>query len=697
MAPVLNSIFIPDSSPEPSRPRPHSRTFSTATLESQSSHPTEPLLHRDASGSELHQPRYNRHRSNPDGRNSNWDMLDLSSDGDLTATEKQRYRGRNFQRRRLGIWKGVRIALEVVLGSWAIYNTVRYFIAYTIYSSMVSQIFALALGCTSAVASAFFICDGAVTTLQTRLIASQVPIHSLFLLRTVFLSLSSFFLFGTAIVNLVVTILWRRSQSELDPELRCNIDIDVIWSIPSSKATCPAGSSNWTAWIALAIFRVAFTLILVLALFVSHFQTTMTRRPTHRSHRKRRRWRRNKEQLRNGESSTDTTTAASASAATSTSQPTTSQSVAKPHPPSRSTSNPRQSNHNNCAAGSTSTVDCGNCPRGSDEDLCLDPDFLASLDSDGLQRLTDAIYLSPGASGGLTVSSLPDPLTIRDDRELTNFVNRFRMLVSQITRETEDALDYARSDTFVRPVDEDESEEESDEESQTARYGLGFGYSPGAVYHAHHVGGGGFDYPPFPPPTIGYDEFGRPYPPEDHVRILNSYVRRMPTIESLGSREFIGTPRSNSVYSGSFGAFGQSMQTLSRPPTVAMNNSEFGGGSEPSSRRGSLNLNMNALATTTTSAGPGGMTGGTGSGSQTPRTPGLEDGLLGRQLQDSPVEMELGIGRSGLSLPGRLAHSHSTFSFYTAQSGSGNGSGSSPTSEGFMSFSSDDSRPPLNH
>ena len=47
---------------------------------------------------------------------------------------------------------------------------------------------------------------------------------------------------------------------ELATDSRCNLDIDTIWSVSSSKPQCP--DFNWTAWLSLAIFRVAFTLIL---------------------------------------------------------------------------------------------------------------------------------------------------------------------------------------------------------------------------------------------------------------------------------------------------------------------------------------------------------------------------------------------------------------------------------------------------
>ncbi|KAG7087755.1 hypothetical protein E1B28_013696 [Marasmius oreades] len=679
MAAILNGLLIPDSVSEASSPRPHSRTFSTVTSDTVGSHLTEPLLQHHHSGSDTYHDIPSRQPSHFDGTSYQPDMLDLSSDGSPNTPEKRGHRAQHHVRRRLRAWKGVGITLEVVLGLWAIYTTVRYFIAYIVYSSTVGQNLALGLACTSTIAFAFLICDAVVTVFRTRLIASRSSLRSLLLLRTVFLCLSFFFLLCVAIVNLVVTIVLRCSHtSELSADLRCNLDIDVIWSISSSKTSCPPESSNWTGWIALAIFRVAATLVLVLSMLITTSQYNITRR---RLNRKRRRWRSATGNGKNRESSM-------VDRATSTPQPSTSQlGAAMRQPPSPlSRTDSRQTNNgnnNDCRPHQTvesTSGDLANCRRESDEDLCLDPAVATRFDTAALQqRLTDAIYLSPGAGGGLTMSSLPDPLSIRDDRELSNFVDRFRLLVSQITRETEDAMEFARPDTVVTatPVDEDESDESDDESENSFLFGLGFGLTG---YHVGGGRGGGRGGA-----TLGYDEFGRPYPPEEHVRILNSYVRRMPTIESLGSRDF-GSGTTGSVYSG---RTSQSMQTLSRPPTVMINQSEFGG-SNPSSRAASLTLSM---------TGPGGSappsraaslvlstTGASGGTPQTPRTPVLEDG----RQRESPVD-ESGVGR--LPSPGGITHSRSTFSFHTAYSGGG-GSVSSPSSEQYVSFSSEDSRPP---
>lgn len=94
------------------------------------------------------------------------------------------------------------------------------------------------------------------------------------------------------------------------------------------------------------------------------------------------------------------------------------------------------------------------------------------------------------------------------------------------------------------------------------------------------------------PPTLGYNEFGLPYPPDQPVRILNGYVRRMPTIESMGSGELAGS---------SIGRGNGSLYTSSRPPTrntllsFASTDYEYTH-SRPPSRSNSLSARAELLA-----------------------------------------------------------------------------------------------------
>ncbi|KAJ6528424.1 hypothetical protein B0H19DRAFT_1083370 [Mycena capillaripes] len=144
-----------------------------------------------------------------------------------------------------------------------------------------------------------------------------------------------------------------------------------------------------------------------------------------------------------------------------------------------------------------------------------------------------------------SASSLPS----KSERELYSFVERLQFLVSQINREAEDGAN----------IGEDGSS--SSVAAQSA-------YLADLAFRA----------------VEGYDKCGRSYPPDGHVRILNSYIRRMRMIESIGSREMTaGTSvAASSLYQE------QRELEYSRPPTGAIPDRD--GHSELPSRTGSLSL-----------------------------------------------------------------------------------------------------------
>ncbi len=126
-----------------------------------------------------------------------------------------------------------------------------------------------------------------------------------------------------------------------------------------------------------------------------------------------------------------------------------------------------------------------------------------------------------------------------NDEELHSFVDRFRTLVSQLSQEADEAVNYARRDSA-----EYSSSAPSTSHTLTSWVGAAPLSSPPASYTSHSATSSMSSDPyqhfidPLSHPHPGYDEFGRPYPPDEHVSFLGGYVRRMPTIESLGSREF---------------------------------------------------------------------------------------------------------------------------------------------------------------
>ncbi|TRM63174.1 hypothetical protein BD626DRAFT_34161 [Schizophyllum amplum] len=209
------------------------------------------------------------------------------------------------------------------------------------------------------------------------------------------------------------------------------------------------------------------------------------------------------------------------------------------------------------------------------------------------------------------------------DQELRSFAERFRTLMAEINEETEDAIVYARPDSalgYASNITPD-GRSSSDSEFLHGRNGEFDPYVFDASYQPHPLSSG--------TPFIGRDEFGRPYPPDGVVRVLNGYVRRMPTIESLGSREF----------------------AWSRPATRTTMFSMQTGGSEGGRSRAN---SLNALAMSPSS-----------------ETGGLEadDGRQSRGAESSASRadsMGRASGRTGGTHP--TTSSRSTNSFYSAGS-----------------------------
>ncbi|KAK0440060.1 hypothetical protein EV421DRAFT_1712847 [Armillaria borealis] len=493
-----NAIF----SPEPVElPPSHSRTISTATLRtiaSDHSHPTEPLLDPSYSGS-AYLDLLERQPAHPRGPSPGWDM-GLSLDDIPTLGERRGY-WEKAVRRRLKVLKLTCVGLRN--GVWAIYNTVRYFLAFAVYQSITGQDVSLALGTSTAVSATFLLCRVIVSFFQTQLIRAHVHLHSILLTRTIFRFLASIFLLGPAIVAFALTFVWRSvpEEPELNLSQRCGLDLDVVWVVSSSSTMCQGRAHNWASWLGLSILRIFITL----AIIASHSHTRRRKRRRHR--------------LANPESVDQSMSSSPLMAASFHTAPTTQSS--NPHLCSTSTitSSPRmQKSLRSSRNNSIRSVPVSDSPP-SEEDSSSTETHNAH------HTLIPSGEKSRASSSSATpqTPTSPLPAVLDNDRDLYNFVDQFRSLVSQISRETDEGLEYARPDG-------------SSSSSRSESVASSYSYSA----------------------AIGYDEFGRPYPPDDHVRVLGGYVRRMPTIESIGSRE-MGT--TSSLYTV------ERMASLSRPPT----------------------------------------------------------------------------------------------------------------------------------
>ena len=117
-----------------------------------------------------------------------------------------------------------------------------------------------------------------------------------------------------------------------------------------------------------------------------------------------------------------------------------------------------------------------------------------------------------------------DPLSTASGGGLQSYVDGFWSLVSQIKRETEQGMIFARPDTSPPPP--------SSSSASTPPGGARL-YSP---YSSHPNSPTDAPFNPYE----GYNHYfavQQYQPEEDRVRMLGRYVRRMPTIDSLGSHE----------------------------------------------------------------------------------------------------------------------------------------------------------------
>ena len=146
------------------------------------------------------------------------------------------------------------------IATWAIYNTVRYFIAFSNFGNSTYQVICLALGI-SAGLSFLLIFSSFLLAIRNGLIHGFTPTYLTYV-RTTMDYLSSFCLIGPAVVNFALLFIWKDSE---DPYLnvanRCHFDIDVVWTV--SKTLCTNKSPHWAVWLTVSALRLALTLIFI--------------------------------------------------------------------------------------------------------------------------------------------------------------------------------------------------------------------------------------------------------------------------------------------------------------------------------------------------------------------------------------------------------------------------------------------------
>ncbi|KAF7759710.1 hypothetical protein Agabi119p4_11405 [Agaricus bisporus var. burnettii] len=511
-----NAIFTPDPS-EISRSSsifPHSRNVSTATATtlhanaSEQSHTREPLLHSTTSESWAYADPFSRQATlfNEPGR-LEWGTHPPFLGDPPTLRETKIFWEKKIRKRMRRLRYLMRL-LEVIFGGWAIYNTTRYFLAFTKYDSVEGQHVSLALGISTSVSFALLAAAVCLKFFKLHLLMHAVPLRLVTIMIVSFLGLSSTMLITPAIVNMAMLFVWRsRSDHELSTETRCQVDIDVVWSSSRQSCTEPYG---WSAWMALSATRLGLTAILIVFYYAFLVAYERTRRST--------KWV-NPAYLQVGRRSGSIHLMPSPEIA----QVSSNHDLAIPilH---------QEASHSTMISTSPSRKTSLHISRSSVSVITT---------SESHTKYAPSVELDSGT-----------------EYETMGISDRFRSIVSQINHETNHAVALARSD---HSSDSSSSSHPSNDQAYAF-------------------------YPPPIPPSIGYNEFGQPYPPEEAIPILNGYIRRMPTIESMGSREIASTNRGSSVNSGSI------LDRFASPSNSRSQTriSFYLSGSEPPSRPNSL-------------------------------------------------------------------------------------------------------------
>jgi len=162
-------------------------------------------------------------------------------------------------------------------------------------------------------------------------------------------------------------------------------------------------------------------------------------------------------------------------------------------------------------------------------------------------RLRTVKSRSSGNSEGAPSYSNPDFFPIPNPiQNESTFMERFRRLVSIITQETDDAVAYARASV----VTTSSNSQDSAESPTLNGCGQGLSEEPHSPEYNHILT---YDdqeddfYGPLLAEDSGYPQ---PYPADEEIRMMNGYIKRMPTIESMGSRELVGSMGTNHERNG---------------------------------------------------------------------------------------------------------------------------------------------------
>ncbi|PFH45121.1 hypothetical protein AMATHDRAFT_51793 [Amanita thiersii Skay4041] len=510
----------------------HGRSFSTTSnttvheATSDLSHQSEPLLHPSTDGSEAYA--YNVELRNHPGNgqdvheppgNLGHDRIPRGERGGLWET---------IVRKRIKLLGTLKRCLEATIGVWALFNAIRYYVAYPKYISSPGQAATLALALSSSLSLLCLICATLISVFKLSLIEAITPRASV-VLRKALRSISSALILVPAVLNVAFLSAWRSSQNqELSYRFRCYIDIDVLWSISTDANHTDCIGPPWGIWLTLALVRLSITTVVLVSYHIFSYAYGRTRRMcyTRRCH------------------------------SLGLYSPYTGTNSAETSPVTPSTLSPKElrfdrqlgvfgSQHR----PSRSTLASSNVSSHSHSPSVLPYPHPGVTPRNRSGHSNNSCASSSEDDNSPTLARLPPGLDNNNNGETWSDVisEHFRTLITQINQEMDEVVELSRrspsppstsSSSTASPVRHKNHTETSESRVHTPIPSSlsSSAYRPGPIPQLSPDSPYCYNLPPVPP-TIGYNEFGQPYPPEEPLPILNGFIRRMPTIESMGSRE----------------------------------------------------------------------------------------------------------------------------------------------------------------
>ncbi|KIJ61200.1 hypothetical protein HYDPIDRAFT_159755 [Hydnomerulius pinastri MD-312] len=160
------------------------------------------------------------------------------------------------------------------LAIWGTYTTVRYCLAFAGASGDAERVFALALGVASAIAVALI-----VISIATPLFPETTYLRAWRYTRSMLRACYVLLLLAAAVMNLVLVLMWH-------PKDHCSWDVDLSWYTSAiNTASSHCHTASFAAWAAAAALRLVLTLIMALLFIYTARAYYVARHPSQRRRR----------------------------------------------------------------------------------------------------------------------------------------------------------------------------------------------------------------------------------------------------------------------------------------------------------------------------------------------------------------------------------------------------------------------------